>query len=168
MASPNELEINGRTASYTYRTPGKFQLNITPGLEVRFVGQGAQGGGGGAGYSHGKIRGEGGGRIIPGQPGDMGEYFESEWMTVAGELEITVAEGGKGGRGVQGLHGGKGADGWVRVEIRAIGIRSRLRSISSRTWRKLLPWSTWQNFMKVGAVSSVIGLIIGLTAVTCG
>ena len=32
---PDELEITGRTASYTYRTPGKYLLKIPVGMEVR-------------------------------------------------------------------------------------------------------------------------------------
>ena len=168
MALPDDIKINGRTASYTYRTSGKYRLIIAPGLEARVVGQGAQGGGGGAGYSRGDDEGEAGGRIVPGQPGKMGEYFESEWMKIADVLESSVGGGGKGGRGVKGLHGGKGADGWVRVEIRAIGLRARLLSVSSRFWSKASPWFTWRNFMKAGAVASIIGAIFGVTAVTCG
>ena len=30
------------------------------------------------------------------------------------------------------------------------------------------PWFTWRNFMKAGAVASIIGAIFGVTAVTCG
>ena len=42
-----ELNINGRTASITYRTPGLYSLSLPIGdLEVRIIGQGAQGGGG--------------------------------------------------------------------------------------------------------------------------
>ena len=165
---PDELMITGRTASYTYRTPGKFLLKIPSGLEVRAIVQGAQGGGGGAGYSSGGHQGGGGGRIAPGSPGGLGGYKEGKWMSCGGIFPIEVGEGGKGGRGVQGLHGAKGADGWVRVEIRRIGLRRRLRYISSGLWSKASQWLTWQNCMKAGAIGSIIGVPIAVIAVTCG
>ena len=81
---------------------------------------------------------------------------------------IVVGEGGKGGLGVEELHGGKGADGWVRVEIRRIGLRARLRYVSSGLWSKASQWLTWQNCMKAGAIGSIIGVAIAVIAVTCG
>ena len=108
---PDELDITGRTASYTYRTPRKYLLKIPAGVEVRAKLQGAQGGGGGAGYSGGGQQGEGGGRIVPGNPGELGEYKETQWMKGGDVIPIEVGEGGKGGCGELGLHGGKGVDG---------------------------------------------------------
>ena len=65
---PGEIEITGRTAAYTYRTPRKYLLKIPSGVEVRAILQGAQGGGGGAEYSGGGHQGEGGGHIVSGSP----------------------------------------------------------------------------------------------------
>ena len=168
MRLPDELELTGRTASYTYRTPGKYLLKIPSGVEVRAVVQGAQGGGGGAGYSTGGCLGESGGSIVPGNPGGLGESQETKWMRGGSVVRIEVGEGGKGGRGVGGLHGGKGAGGWVRVEIRRMGLRSRLLYISSGLWSKTSPLRTWQNCMKVGAIASIIGVPMAVIAVTCG
>lgn len=162
---PDELEITGRTASYTYRTPGEYLLKIPPGVEVRAIVQGAQGGGGGAGYSSGGRQGEGGGSFVPGSLGGLGEYKESKWMRGGNVFPINVGEGGKGGRGVDGLHGAKGADGWVRVEIRRIGLRARLRYVSSGLLSKVSLWLTWQ---KAGVIATLVGVIIAVIAVTCG
>ncbi len=150
-----------RTASYTYRTPGKYLLNIPSGLELRVVGQGAQGGGGGAGYSREGHQGEGGGRVVPGHPGETGEYIETKWMK-AGEVVITVGQGGRGGHGVEGLLGGRGADGWMRVEVRAIRLLSRLRYVVIELWGRVSEWLSWT---KAGTLVGVVGLVV---AVTCG
>ena len=159
---PDELEITGRTASYTYRTPGKYLLKIPAGAEVRVKLQGAQGGGGGAGYSSAGQQGEGGGRIVPGHLGGSGEYKETQWMRGGDVIPIEVGEGGKAGRGVAGLHGGKGVDGWVRVEIRRMGVRTRLRYASIGLWNKAAPWFTWK---KVGVIASIVAAIAAVIAV---
>lgn len=164
---PDELAITGRTASFTYRTAGTYHLKVSSGIELRILGQGAQGGGGGAGYSRRGHRGEGGGRLVAGKPGQLGEYTETKWMKGGDVLTITVGKGGRGGRGVEGLHGGKGADGWMRVEFRRIGLRARLRYFSIRLWNKASQWLTWQNCMKAGAIGSIIGVLISAIAVTC-
>ena len=159
---PDELEITGRTASYTYRTPGKYLLKIPAGVEVRAKLQGAQGGGGGAGYSSAGQQGEGGGRIVPGNPGGSGEHKQTQWMRGGDVIQIEVGEGGKGGRGVAGLHGGKGVDGWARVEIRRMGIRTRLRYAAIGLWNKAALWSTWQ---KAGVIASIVAAIAAVIAV---
>ena len=161
---PDEFEINGRTASYTYRTPGKYLLKIPSGVEVRAKLQGAQGGGG-AGFSVGGQQGEGGGHIVPGGPGGLGEYEETNWMKGGQVIPIEVGKGGKGGGGVHGLHGGKGVDGWVRVEIRRIGLRAWLRCLCSGLWRKASQWLTWQ---KAGVIASIVAAIAAVIAITCG
>ena len=132
---------------------------------MRVVGQGAQGGGGGAGYSGRGNQGEGGGLIAPGQSGKMGEYMKSKWVKGGDVLTITVGEGGRGGRGVEGLHGGKGADGWMRVEIRRIGMRAQLRYVASDLWSKASMWLTWQ---KAGVIAGIVAAIATVIAVTCG
>ena len=40
--TPDLFEIKKQTASYTFRTPGTYQLAIPPGVEVRASVQGAQ------------------------------------------------------------------------------------------------------------------------------
>ncbi len=162
---PDELKITGRTASYTYRTPGNYLLTTPRGVEVRVTVQGAQGGGGGARYSGGGHQGEGGGSIVRGGLGKLGENKESKWMRVGDVLEIEIGEGGKGGRGVEGLHGGKGADSWVQVEIRRIGLRARLRYISSELWSKASQWLTWQ---KTGVIVGIVAVIVTIIVATCG
>ena len=158
---PDELEITGRTASYTYRTPGRYLLKIPAGAEVRAKLQGAQGGGG-AGFSGAGQKGEGGGRIVPGNPGELGEYKETKWMRCGDVIPIEVGEGGRGGRGVEGLHGEKGADGWVRVEIRRIGMRARLRYASIGLWGKASIWLTWQ---KAAAIASIVAALAAVIAI---
>ena len=137
---PDELEISGRTASYTYRTPGSYLLKIPPGSELRVIGQGAQGGGGSAGYSRRGEKGEGGGHIVPGHPGNTGKSLETVWMPVDDVVAFTVGEGGRGGCGVEGLDGGKGTDGWIRVEVRAIRLLARIRYVSAKYWDSLSTW----------------------------
>lgn len=159
---PDELEITGRTASYTYRTPGKYLLKIPAGMEVRAKLQGAQGGGGGAGYSSGGQQGEGAGRIVPGNPGEMGVYKETQWMKGGDVIPIEVGKGGKGGSGVLGLHGGKGVDGWMRVEIRRMGVRARLRYASFGLWNTAALWFTWQ---KAGVIASIVAAVATVIAV---
>lgn len=159
---PDELEITGRTASYTYRRPGKYLLKIPAGVEMRAKLQGAQGGGGGAGFSSAGQQGEGGGRIVPGDPGELGEYKETPWKKGGNVIPITVGEGGTGGRGVAGLHGGKGADGWVRVEIRRIGVQARLRYAFIGLWNKGTLWVTWQ---KVGVIAGIVAAIAAVITV---
>lgn len=144
-------------------------MRIPLGLEVRVVGQGAQGGGGGAGYSRGGPDGEGGGRIVPGHPGSMGEYFETKWMKGGTMLTVTVGVGGEGGRGVEGLHGGKGADGWMRVEIRRIGLRARLRYVCSWLLGQVSLRLTWEKAgVIVGAVAALAAVIAVVIAATSG
>ena len=159
---PDELEITGRTASYTYRTPGKYLLKIPAGVEVRAKLQGAQGGGGGAGFSSAGQQGEGGGRIVPGNPGGLGEYKETQWMKGGDIIPIEIGEGGTGGRGVMGLHGGKGVDGWVRVEIRRMGVQARLRYASIGLWNRGTLWVTWQ---KAGVIASIVAATAAVIAV---
>ena len=165
-----ELNIHRRRASITYRTPGLYSLRLPIGdLEVRMIGQGAQGGGGGAGYSSGGVEGKGGGQIDPGQTGEEGEYQDSGWRGLSSLIDrphdhsvvfdINVAEGGKGGRGVGGLHGAKGKDGWLRVEIRRIGILGRLRYTCKDLWVRLSQWISWQ---KAGVIAAVVGAIVGV------
>lgn len=161
VSVPDLFEIKKRTASYTFRTPGKYRLEIPAKVEVRVAGQGAQGGGGGAGYSVGGSQGEGDGQIMLGQPGAMGSCFETEWSPGPVALDLEVGEGGSGGRGVFGLDGGKGADGWMRIEIRAINLRTKLRRVFKRVWDKALSWITWT---KVGAIVGILSLILGVVA----
>ena len=158
--TPDLFEIKKQTASYTFRTPGTYQLTIPPGVEVRASVQGAQGGGGGAGYSVGGSQGEGGGLVVPGQSGATGGYSETGWNRGPVALVLEVGEGGVGGHGAHRIDGGKGADGWVRVEIRAINLRTRLRYRSVRTWNNTLAWTTWT---KVGVIVGILSAI--LTAV---
>ena len=159
---PDELEVTGRTASYTYRTPGKYLLKIPAGMEVRAKLQGAQGGGGGAGYSSGGQQGEGAGRIVPGNLGEMGVYKETQWMKGGDVIPIEVGKGGEGGRGVLGLHGGYGVDGWVRVEIRRMGVRARLRYASCGLWNTAALWFTWQ---KAGVIAGIVAAVATVIAV---
>ena len=154
---PDRFEINKRTASYTFRTPGKYQLKIPAGMEVRAKGQGAQGGGGGAGYSVGGYQGEGGGQMVPGQSGAMGSYCKTGWSPGPVRLELEVGEGGRGGRGVFGIDGGKGADGWVQVEIRAVNLRTKLRYMFARVWHNVVSWITWT---KVGAIVGILSTVL--------
>ena len=148
-----ELNIYRRTASITYRTPGLYSLRLPIGdLEIRMIGKGAQGGGGGAGYSTGGTDGKGGGQIIPGQTGEEGQYQDSGWRRLSSVidrphdqyviLDINVAEGGKGGRGVGNLHGAEGRDGWICVEIRRVGILGRLRYTCKDLWVRISQWIT--------------------------
>ena len=166
-----ELNVYGRAASITYRTPGLYSLKLPSGdLEVRMIGQGAQGGGGGAGYSVGGVDGLGGGQIIPGQSGEEGQYGDSGWQRLSSIIDqprdenvvinIDIGEGGKGGRGVAGLHGAKGRDGWIRVDIRRVGILGRLRYTCKDSWVRVTQWITWQKASVIAAVTSAIVAIL--------
>ena len=165
-----ELNIHRRKAYITYRTPGLYSLRLPIGdLEVRMIGQGAKGGGGGAGYSSGGVDGKGGGQIVPGQTGHEGEFQDSGWRRLSSLIDrphgqsvvfdINVAEGGKGGRGVEGLHGAKGKNAWIRVEIRRIGILGRLRYTCKDLWVLLSQWISWQ---KAGVIAAVVSAIVGI------
>lgn len=171
-----ELNMYGRTASITYHTPGLYSLRLPIGdLEVRMIGQGAQGGGGGAGYSTGGVDGKGGGQIVPGQTGGEGEYQDSGWQRLTSlidrpedqsvVLDISVPEGGRGGRGVEGLHGAKGRDGWICVEIRWIGILGRLRYTCKGLFVRISQWITWQ---KASVIAAVISTIVGILTLLFG
>lgn len=129
--------------------------------------QGAQGGGGGAGYSRGGRRGEGGGRIVPGDPGGIGEIKRITWTKAGEVLTITIGAGGEGGRGVEGFDGGTGADGWMRIEVRKISFLARIRYLSIKFWNHLSNWFTWT---KIGAIATVItaGLTVIMLLVICG
>ena len=163
-----ELSIYGRTASIRYRTPGLYSFSLPFGdIEVRMIGQGAQGGGGGAGYSAGRVDGGGGGQIVPGQTGEDGQYRDSGWQRLSSlvdrphdqhvVLDINVPGGGRGGRGVEGLHGAKGRDGWIRVEIRRVGIQGRLR-YAFRDFRvRISQWVTWH---KAGVIVGILTLLV--------
>ena len=165
-----ELNIYRRTASITYRTPGLYSLRLPNGdLEIRMIGQGSQGGGGGAGFSTGGVDGKGGGQIVPGQTGEEGQCLDSGWRRLSSlinrphdqhvVLDIQVAEGGKGGRGVGDLHGAKGKDGWICVEIRWVGKSGRLRHACIDTWARISQWITWQ---KAGVIAAAISAIVGI------
>ena len=165
-----ELNIYRRTASITYRTPGLYSLRLPIGdLEVRMIGQGAQGGGGGAGFSSGGVDGKGGGQIVPGQTGGEGQYQDSGWQRLTSlidrpedqsvVLDINVPEGGRGGPGVGGLHGAKGKDGWMRVEIRRVGVLGGLRYTCKDIWIRISQWITWQ---KAGVITAVVSAIAGI------
>ena len=162
MTTPDELDIDGHTVSYTYRTPGKYALAIPSYLEARITLRGGQGGGGGAGLTGGGKHGEGGGAIVPGGPGMSGGRLQTEWFKGGGDaLHIEVGQGGKGGRGVLGLHGGQGEDGWVKIEVRRMGLRSRLRYLVSRLWQRAYAWgSAWLTWQKAGVVVGIIALSV--------
>lgn len=164
---PDELEISGRKASYTYRKPGEYRLAIPSGLEYRITMQGAQGGGGGAGYSRGGSRGEGGGRIVPGAPGVAGQIKEFKWRRAGEVLIITIGAGGQGGRGVEGLDGATGADGWMRIEVRKIGPLARLRNLTLLFRNHLSAWFTWT---KGDAIATIVtaALTFIMVLLICG
>lgn len=135
--------------------------------------QGAQGGGGGAGFSQGGSAGEAGGLIVPGQPGQKGDYVETSWTRASGLLLITVGEGGHGGHGVAGLHGGKGADGWMRVEVRRITLLALLRYRFASLRDHLLRWlariRARLSLTNVAAIATVLTLVVASPTllVTC-
>ena len=152
---PDELGIIGRTAHYIYRTPGTYKLRIPSRYEFRLRGQGAGGGGGGANYVAGGYAGEGGGQIAPGQPGEPGKYWESGWHQGDKDIEIGVPRGGKGGRGVEGLDGGKGADGWIQVEVRRLGLRAVCLG-----WVRDMLLASGTRLKQLGSVQIMIALAV--------
>ena len=80
-------------------------------------------------------------------------------MTTPSYLTSMLRREEKGGRGVGGLHGAKGKDGWLRVEIRRIGILGRLRYTCKDLWVRLSQWISWQ---KAGVIAAVVGAIVGV------
>lgn len=159
---PDEFEVRKRSASYTYRAPGQYRVQIPTGTEFRVFLQGAQGGGGGAGHSSGGFQGQGGATILPGRPGQPGESRETPWLRGPDDLVITVGEGGTGGRGALGLDGGRGADGWARVEIRPWTWRSTLKSGGGKLWHTLSTWETWQKAALIVSILGGIGALVTL------
>ena len=164
---PDDFDVSRRRASYTYRTPGQYRVKIPSGTEFRAILQGGQGGGGGAGYATGGFPdGGGGGTIVPGEHGQRGEIKETPWARGPDELTIITGKGGDGGQGIYGLHGGRGADGWIRVEIRRWTWRSTLKASGKRLWRTLSTWGTWQKVALIvtilGGVAAVVTLAITL------
>ena len=156
---PDDLSVSGRTASFTYRQPGFYQLRIPPELEFRVIMQGGQGGGGGAGYSVGGSKGAGGGHLFPGQRGRIGQRTETMWIR-GNDIQLIVGEGGRGGSGVEGLDGGRGADGWARVEVRAIRLPARLRYVVATIWGSVSTWFSWS---KAGVIATIVASVIGFT-----
>ena len=149
LNTPDEFELRKNTASYTYRTPGTYDVNFGHGLEIRMLRPDRQSGG----------------RLVPGQSGEYVDYTSMDWDHQITGLEFTVREGVEGGRGVEGMDGSKGAEDWVRIEVRKIGLRAKVRHFVGGLWGKTSAWMNWTKASFIATVAAAI-LAIALT-VSC-
>ena len=125
-------------------------MNFGDGLEMRMLRQGTQ---------------SGARELVPGQSGEYVDYTSIGWNDQIPGLAITVGGGVESGRGVEGLDGRKGAEDWVRIEVRKIGLRANVRHFVGGLWGKTSAWMNWTKASFIATVAAAI-LAIALT-VSC-